>query len=120
MELPESLTCTSLMTDFLSEGRRALNLLSEQQQLGLSRLGMSLSKIIQGGRGQKEEGGARASLKNISVGIVVTSRVVGTFIMLSCRLAAHMIIPCVSVQCRMPTLCSRNQKNTGFHKKSML
>ncbi|XP_072017991.1 uncharacterized protein [Amphiura filiformis] len=39
MELPESLTCTSLMTDFLSEGRTALNLLSERQQLGLTRLG---------------------------------------------------------------------------------
>ena len=38
MELPESLTCTSLMTGFLSEGRNALNKLSEERQLGLSRL----------------------------------------------------------------------------------
>ena len=39
MELPESLTCTSLMIDFLREGRTALNMLSEERQLGLSRLG---------------------------------------------------------------------------------
>lgn len=39
MHLPENLTCTTLMTDFLSEGRTALNHLSERGNLGLSRLG---------------------------------------------------------------------------------